>query len=279
MSHKPSWLKAKLPGGKNYVTIKKICQKFGLNTVCESALCPNIARCWEGKRLTFMILGDICTRSCRFCGVKKGKPVGIDLAEPDKISEVVGQLGLDYVIITSVTRDDLEDGGAFMFSDVVEKIHKRLPLVKVELLIPDFRGLASAVKKVCSTSPDVVAHNIETVPRLYSSIRPDANFERSIGILKQVKENNLSIQTKTGVMVGLGESFEEISDVMDTVARAKVDIFTIGQYLQPTLENYPVVKYYTPEEFEFFKDMANKKSIPYCYSGPFVRSSYAPHVA
>ena len=254
--------------------MKKLLRRVKLNTVCEESRCPNISECFSSGTATFMILGDRCTRSCSFCNVKRAVGGYVDPEEPFRIAEAVKILGLDYVVITSVTRDDLELGGAFQFFKTV-RVVKELNLdVKVEVLVPDFGGSNKAVELVMSSSPDVFAHNIETVPRLYERVRKGADYRRSIRIIKMAKEINPSIVTKSALLVGFGESFEEIEMVMDDLRGVDCDVLTIGQYYMPSLRHHPVVKYYSEEEFLMLKEMAEEKGFKMVVAGPNVRSSY-----
>jgi len=269
---KPPWLKVKLPTGEGYATTLRVAREQRLHTVCEDALCPNIAECWGRKTATFMILGDICTRSCGFCAVKTGRPTELDLDEPRRTAEAVATLGIKHAVITSVNRDELEDGGAAIFAETIRRIREASPGTRVEVLTPDFLGKAEALRTVWDARPDVFAHNIECVPRLQRKVRSAAHYERSIAVLEGAKAAGLL--SKTGIQVGHGESWEELLGVMDDLARIRLDVFTIGQYLQPGREYLPVRRYYTPEEFVRLRDEARARGIPYVMSGPLVRSSY-----
>lgn len=268
---KPKVLSPLLP---EVLTVKKILRSLNLHTVCEEANCPNIGECFSKKTATFLILGDICTRNCPYCSINHGKPLPPDPDEPEKIAIAVRKLGLEYVVITSVDRDDLPDGGASHFSKVVEKIREYSPDIKVELLIPDFKGNMDALDTVVKSNPDVINHNIETVKSLYKRVRPAGNYERSLNILKKIKELNSNIITKSGFMVGLGESLSEIEQLLMDLYISKVDTITVGQYLQPSKKNLAVLKYYTDEEFEYIKNIANGIGFKQVFSGRLVRSSY-----
>ena len=268
----PSWIKVKLETGEAFNRTKRVVQENRLHTVCEEARCPNRWECWNQGTATFMILGGICTRSCGFCSVWTGRPEAADPDEPRRVGEAVKKLGIRHAVVTSVNRDELEDGGAEMFVRTVAEIRKRSPDCLVELLIPDFQGSEEALSAVVKSRPDVLNHNLETVPRLYSKVRPQAKYTRSIELLSRSKR--LGMVTKTGVMVGLGETENEVEDVMKDLRSIGCDILTIGQYLQPTREHLTVVRYYRPEEFERLKAIGLKLGIPRVESGPLVRSSY-----
>ena len=270
---KPPWLKVRLPAGEGYATTLRIAREKKLHTVCEEARCPNIAECWSRKTATFMILGDVCTRSCGFCSVKNGRPTELDLDEPRRTAIAVRDLGIRHAVITSVNRDELEDGGAGIFAETVRQIRRLSPETRVEVLTPDFLGKRPALEKMWEVRPDVFGHNIECVPRLQRSVRSAANYPRSLMVLEETK-NIGCLLTKTGLQVGHGETWDEILSVMDDLVRIRIDLFTIGQYLQPTKENLPVRRFYSPEEFEALKAEAKKRGIPWCQSGPLVRSSY-----
>lgn len=267
----PSFLIKRIPKKRNIRKIRSLINNSQISTVCESAKCPNIGECFSQNTLTFMILGNICTRRCRFCGVEKGKPFYPDPEEPQKISEAVKKLSLNYVVITSVTRDDLPDGGSSHFAMVINILKNTVPVVKIEVLTPDFRGRASALETVLKAGPDVFNHNIETVPRLYSYIRPEANFQTSLKLIKIAK--NRGVVTKSGFMVGLGESQDEVLSVLGDLKASGCDIVTIGQYLPPSKSHPRVVRYVHPEEFKEYTELGNKLGLK-VFSGPFVRSSY-----
>ena len=270
----PVWLKVKMPGGPNYSNLKKLMRQEGLHTVCEEARCPNIGECWERETATFMILGDTCTRACTYCAVKTGKPTGLDLEEPLRLAQTVERLQLKYAVITSVNRDDLADGGAFIFSQCITQIKKRTPRCKVEVLTPDFQGDIKALKSVIDSGPDTFNHNIETVRRVFPRIRAKGDYDLSLDVLANAKLINPECVTKSGMMVGLGETFEEIIDTMKDLRRVNCDLMTIGQYLRPSLKHSPISKWYTPQEFEELKDEGENLGFKHIASGPLVRSSY-----
>ena len=270
----PVWLKVKMPGGPNYSNLKKLMRQEGLHTVCEEAKCPNIGECWERETATFMILGDTCTRACTYCAVKTGKPTGLDLEEPLRLAQTVEKLQLKYAVITSVNRDDLADGGAFIFSQCITQIKKRTPGCKVEVLTPDFQGDIKALKSVIDSGPDTFNHNIETVRRVFPRIRAKGDYDLSLDVLANAKLINPECVTKSGMMVGLGETFEEIIDTMKDLRRVNCDLMTIGQYLRPSLKHSPISKWYTPQEFEELKDEGENLGFKHIASGPLVRSSY-----
>jgi len=273
-TRRPEWLKSGVlePAILNRAT--KLTRDLKLHTVCESARCPNRTRCFADGTATFMILGNICTRNCTFCAVKHGKPKAPDPQEPDRIVQAVARLGLRYVVITSVTRDDLPDGGSSQFAQTIRAIHEYDPNIAVEVLIPDFQGLASALQKVVDASPAVLNHNIETVSRLYSEVRPQAEYGRSLELLERAKLLDGSLLTKSGLMLGLGESREEVSEVMADLRQAGCDLLTIGQYLQPSLEHHKLVRYICPEEFEEYRIAGKELGFVSVMSGSLVRSSF-----
>lgn len=274
MQRKPDWIRVKAPVSKGYYETKEILQSKKLHTVCEEAACPNIGECWSQKHATVMILGSICTRACSFCNIETGKPDAVNPHEPENVADVAVSTGLKHIVITSVDRDDLEDGGADQFVKCIEKLRIKAPKTTIEILTPDFLRKDGALQKVVAAKPDVFNHNIETVPGLYNSIRPGARYFHSLHLLKTVKEIDASIFTKSGLMVGLGEKKEEILQVMDDLRSADVDFITIGQYLRPTTRHAPVDRYVTPEEFEYYKKMAYSKGFLMVASSPLTRSSY-----
>ncbi|MBO8140557.1 MAG: lipoyl synthase [Firmicutes bacterium] len=274
---KPPWLKVRAALGPNYRRIESLMRDLSLNTVCEEAHCPNIFECWERGTATFMILGDICTRACGFCAVKSGRPTELDWAEPERVAEAVSAMGLKHAVITSVTRDDLTNGGAEIFRATIRAIRERCPGTAVEVLIPDYEGNWEALAITIEARPDVLNHNLETVPRLYPWVRPKARYERSLELLQRAKAMDGDVLTKTGIMVGLGETLDEIRKVMEDVHRIGVDIMTIGQYLRPSIKHLPVERYYRPEEFDELKRMGEAIGIPHVEAGPLVRSSYHAH--
>ena len=271
---KPNWIKSKLTNSKEFFFTKTIINQNKLVTVCEEANCPNIAECWSKKHATFMIMGDTCTRACAFCDVKTGKPERLDPFEPFKISKAVKKLNLKHVVITSVDRDDLKDGGSNHFHDVIVSIRKNNPNTSIEVLTPDFLRKGDAYKKVLEAEPDVFNHNIETVPSLYRKVRPGARYFASLELLKKIKEINKNIFTKSGIMIGLGEKKDEVLQVMDDLISAKVDFLTIGQYLQPSPKHHPLEKYYHPDEFKELGEIAKSKGFLLVSSTPLTRSSY-----
>ncbi len=271
---KPSWIRVKTPSGPVYQETKEIVRRHKLITVCEEAGCPNIGECWDQKHATFMIMGEICTRACAFCNVATGKPDALDRLEPLRVGVAVRQMGLSHVVITSVDRDDLEDSGADHFVKTIQAIRIKSPGTTVEILPGDFRGVMSAIDHVISARPDVFNHNLETVPRLYPTIRPGARYFRSLRLLERVKERDPQQFTKSGLMVGLGETKEEVGQVMDDMRAAGVDFITIGQYLQPTPKHAPIDKYWTPEEFEELTKMGKRKGFLMVSASPLTRSSH-----
>jgi lipoyl synthase len=276
-ARRPDWLRVRLPSGENYFELKKLVRDLGLHTVCESARCPNIAECWHHRTATFMILGNLCTRTCAFCTVPKGKPLPLDWDEPERVAEAAAAMGARYVVVTSVDRDDQPDGGATIFARTIAALRQRIDGVQVEVLIPDFRGSDQALQIVLDAAPDVLNHNTETVPRLYPVARRGSRYERSLRLLARSREMAPSIPTKSGLMVGLGETMAEVSGVLADLARAGVDIVTIGQYLRPSGNQLPVARFYSPDEFRQLKREGEALGIRHVESGPLVRSSYHAH--
>jgi len=274
---KPEWLRAKAPVGDNFHNLKKLARGLGLHTVCESAQCPNIGECWNHRTATFMLLGDICTRRCGFCAVPKGKPGPIDWEEPQRVAEAVATLGLRHAVVTSVNRDDDNLGGARVFAETIRQIRERTPECRVEVLIPDFQGLDDALQIVLDAKPEVLNHNTETVPRLYRVVRSGARYERTLQLLEKSKKLAPEIATKSGVMVGLGETIPELVEVFRDLGARGVDILTVGQYLRPSRDHLPIARFYTPDEFAYLKDAALKHGFRHVESGPLVRSSYHAH--
>lgn len=274
---KPSWLRAKAPMGENYHNLKKLARGLNLHTVCESAQCPNIGECWNHKTATFMLLGNTCTRRCGFCAVPKGRPEAIDFEEPRRVAEAVEALGLKFTVVTSVNRDDDNYGGARVFAETIREIHRRVPDCSVEVLIPDFQGIEECLRIVLDAKPQVLNHNTETVPRLYRAVRSGARYQRTLDLLANVKKIAPQMTSKTGVMVGIGESSDELLEVFRDLAAQKVDILTIGQYLRPSRDHLPVARLYPPEEFQYLKEEALKMGFRHVESGPLVRSSYHAH--
>src|SRR5882724_570682 len=274
---KPEWLKARAPMGDNYHELKKLARTLDLHTVCESAQCPNIGECWNHKTATFMLLGNLCTRRCGFCAVPKGKPEPIDIDEPRRVAEAVAKLGLKFAVVTSVNRDDDNLGGARIFADTIRQIKDRVPDCSVEVLIPDFQGIDKCLQIVLDAKPNVLNHNTESVPRLYKAVRSGARYQRTLRLLENVKKFSPGMVSKTGVMVGIGETTDELLEVFRDLAGRKVDILTIGQYLRPSKDHLPMTRYYTPEEFKVLKDEAMKMGFCHVESGALVRSSYHAH--
>lgn len=271
---KPDWLKVKAPGSENYVRLKSIMRDLKLNTVCEEARCPNIGECWNHGTATFMILGDVCTRACAYCAVSHGRPAPIDQAEPERVAHAIHQLNLNYVVITSVDRDDVKDGGASIFAGVITETRKRLPECRIEVLIPDFKGEEAPLRTVLEARPDIMNHNTETVPRLYRMARSGGRYARTLELLDRSRTIAPDIPTKTGLMVGLGEEREELLQVFRDLRNVGCQILTIGQYLRPSQAHTPMVRYYTPDEFRDLKQVALGMGFVHVESGPLVRSSY-----
>ncbi len=272
-SRKPEWLRVKFKRGETFFETRRILKSLNLHTVCEEARCPNIGECWSRKTATFMIMGDICTRNCAFCAVTHDKPLPPDLQEPERVAEAAAKMGLKYVVITSVTRDDLPDGGARLFLETVRQLRSKIPGVIVEILIPDFQGKEENLSIILESPPDVLSHNIETVKRLYPLVkRPESYYERSLKVLDFFAKKGLLV--KSGIMVGLGESLEDLEEAFKDLLKAGTKLLTIGQYLQPTRNHLPVDKFYTPAEFDFLKEKALKMGFKGVMAGPLVRSSY-----
>jgi lipoyl synthase len=274
---KPDWLRAKAPVGDNFHNLKKLARGLGLHTVCESAQCPNIGECWNNHTATFMLLGDICTRRCGFCAVPKGKPGPIDWQEPARVAEAVATLGLRHAVVTSVNRDDDNLGGARVFAETIRQIRELTPGCRVEVLIPDFQGLDEPLQIVLDAQPDILNHNTETVPRLYRSVRSGARYERTLRLLENAKKLSPGMVTKSGVMVGLGETITELIEVFRDLGSRGVDILTVGQYLRPSRDHLPISRFYSPDEFRTLKDAALEYGFRHVESGPLVRSSYHAH--
>ena len=274
---KPEWLKARAPVGENYHQLKRLARGLKLHTVCESAQCPNIGECWNHGTATFMLLGNLCTRRCGFCAVPKGKPEAMDQDEPRRVAEAVAALGIKHAVVTSVNRDDDNLGGARVFAQTIEEIGKAAPGCRVEVLIPDFQGSDEALAIVLAARPHVLNHNTETVPRLYRPVRSGARYQRTLRLLQNVKKLAPGMVSKSGVMVGLGETMDELLDVFRDLAARRVDILTVGQYLRPSRDHLPIARYYPPEEFLFMKQEALAMGFRHVESGPLVRSSYHAH--
>ena len=272
---KPDWIRVKAPTSKGYGETRELMRGLGLNTVCEEAACPNIGECWTKKHATVMILGDVCTRACAFCNVKTGMPRKVDLAEPDNVAEAAAKLGLEHIVITSVDRDDLPDGGASQFVKVIEALRRTTPQTTIEILTPDFRGkMQAAVEAIVAAGPDVYNHNLETVPRLYPTIRPGARYYASLRLLEEVKRHSPTVFTKSGIMLGLGEERLEVHQVMDDMRSAGIDFLTMGQYLQPTPKHAKVIEFVTPQAFAAYGAIARAKGFLQVASSPLTRSSY-----
>ena len=273
-TERPDWLRVKLPGGEKYNRLRDILRTANLHTVCEEAVCPNIGECFGQGVATFLILGDVCTRRCNFCAVGKGKPAVPDEEEPEKIARAVEQIGLKHVVITSVTRDDLPDGGANHYAKTIKTIRMQNPACTIEVLIPDFKGSENALEIVLYEMPHILNHNLETVPRLYTDVRPGADYERSLSLLEKAKEINPELTTKSGLILGMGEELDEIIDVMKDLRTAGCNILTIGQYLRPGKEFLPIKRFYHPDEFKWLRYEGEKMGFSHVESGPLVRSSY-----
>jgi len=271
---KPRWLRRSLSRGDEYRAVRELIKKNRLHTVCEEALCPNISECFSQGTATFLIMGPVCTRGCRFCAISRGKPDPPDPEEPSRVADTARDMGLDYLVITSVTRDDLPDGGASLFTETIKEICERLPDARVEVLIPDFQGDLQALGSVIRANPDVLNHNIETVPRLYPAARPEASYLRSLALLESVKKEAPQMPVKSGIMLGLGETSDEISRTLHDMVNAGCDILTLGQYLQPSKRNLPVERFVHPDEFDEWRVAALDMGFSGVVSGPLVRSSY-----
>lgn len=271
---KPPWLKVKAPGGPNYVELKHLMRELNLHTVCEEAHCPNIGECWEYRTASFMILGDVCTRNCAYCAVAHGTPAAYDPEEPARLAEAVAKMELQHVVITSVDRDDLPNGGAEAFAGCVHEIRRRLPEASIELLIPDFKGSDAALQIVVEAKPDILNHNIETIERLYRIARPGGRYDRALRLLGRAKEMDPTLATKSGIICGLGEEWDELLVAMRDLRDQNVDILTVGQYLRPSGSHLPVARYYTPDEFAELKSAGLALGYRHVESGPLVRSSY-----
>ena len=272
LGRRPDWLKVRLPSGENYREVLDLMRKSSLNTVCEEAKCPNLAECWSSKTATFMLLGDTCTRSCGFCNVKLGIPNELDLDEPRRVAESVIDLGLKHVVLTSVNRDELKDGGASIFAETVKLINEKMPATTVEILIPDFKGDEDSFNIIMQNPPNILNHNLETVGRLYHAVRPQADYQRSLNLIGWFK--NKGLRTKSGIMVGIGERTEEVIEIMQDLRKHGCEIMTIGQYLQPTKDHLPVDRFVSPEEFDMYREEGLRIGFMAVESGPLVRSSY-----
>lgn len=271
---KPPWLRVKMPTGDTYFALKRLVRQHRLHTVCEEAMCPNIGECWNQRSATFMLLGDTCTRSCGFCAVKTGRADVLDEQEPERVAEAIALLNLRYAVITSVNRDDVEDGGSHIFAATIRAVRRRLPTCRIEVLIPDFKGDWQALTEVLEARPDVLNHNMESIPRLYAQVRPQATYERSLELLARVKQHDPTMRTKSGLMVGLGEAPDELLDTMRDLRRSACDLLTLGQYLCPSPRHLPVQRFYRPDEFEHLKREGEAMGFTHVEAGPLVRSSY-----
>ena len=271
---KPSWLKVKAPGGPQYLRLKQLMRELDLHTVCEEAHCPNVGECWEHGTATFMILGDVCTRNCAYCAVAHGRPPKYDISEPSRVADAIGAMRLQHAVITSVDRDDLPDFGAYIFAETIRQIKQRLPDCSVEVLVPDFQGNEDSIRTVLEAGPDIYNHNTETVPRLYKRCRPGGRYERVMQIFRTAKQIAPNIPTKTGIILGMGETLEEVELVMKDLRAVDVDILTLGQYLRPSENHHPIDRYVTPEEFRRMREIGMAMGFRHVESGPLVRSSY-----
>jgi lipoyl synthase len=271
---KPSWLKVRAPGGPNYLRLKQMMRELDLHTVCEEAHCPNVGECWEHGTATFMILGDVCTRNCAYCAVAHGRPPKYDIEEPSRVAEAIGEMNLRHAVITSVDRDDLPDFGAYIFAETIRQIKQRLPDCSVEVLVPDFQGNEDSIRAVLEAGPDIYNHNTETVPRLYKRCRPGGRYERVMQIFRTAKRIAPHIPTKTGIILGMSETLEEVELVMRDLRAVDVDILTLGQYLRPSESHIPIDRYVTPDEFRRMRDIGMAMGFKHVESGPLVRSSY-----
>jgi lipoyl synthase len=273
-SPKPPWLKVRAPGGPKYLRLKGLMREWNLHSVCEEAHCPNIGECWEDLTATFMILGDVCTRNCGYCAVTHGRPRWEDREEPERVGRAVGELGLEHVVITSVNRDDLADGGAAHFAATLRAVRRHAPSCRVELLIPDFQGSASALDTVIAAGPDILNHNTETVPRLYKLARHGGRYERTLELFRRARQAAPRLLTKSGIILGLGEEQDELVETMRDLRAADVNILTLGQYLRPSAQHLPVARYYHPDEFRELAEVGRRLGFAHVESGPLVRSSY-----
>jgi lipoyl synthase len=271
---KPSWLKVKAPGGANYIRLKGMMRELELHTVCEEAHCPNVGECWEHGTATFMILGDVCTRNCAYCAVQHGRPPKYDIEEPSRVAQAVAEMGLQHAVITSVDRDDLKDFGAYIFAETIRQIHEKLPSCSVEVLVPDFQGNEDSIRAVLDARPEIYNHNTETVPRLYKRCRPGGRYERVLKIFRFVKATAPDIPTKSGIILGMGETIEEVLATMRDLREVGVDILTLGQYLRPSDGHIPLDRYVTPDEFRALRDAGMAMGFRHVESAPLVRSSY-----
>jgi lipoic acid synthetase len=273
-TRKPAWLKVKAPGGPNYIALKQMMRDLKLHTVCEEAHCPNTGECWEHKAATFLILGDVCTRNCAYCAVTHGTPAPLDLEEPARLADAVSRMDLRHVVITSVDRDDLPNGGAEIFADCIAQIRRRVPDTSIEVLIPDFKGREAALRLVVEAQPDILNHNLETIDRLYRIARPGGRYARALELLRRAKEMNPEALTKSGIICGLGEEWDELLFALQDLRAQGVDILTLGQYLRPSEQHLPIARWYAPDEFAELKRLGLEMGFRHVESGPLVRSSY-----
>lgn len=277
-TRRPGWLKVRLPGGENYVDLTAIMRGQQMHTVCEEARCPNIGECWERRTATFLILGNVCTRACGYCAIAHGLPTELDLDEPARVADAVVAMGLRHAVITSVNRDDQRDGGAGIYAETIRQIHRRLPSCTVEVLIPDFKGDPDALRVVLDANPEILAHNIESTPRVFKVVRGGGNYDRSIELLRRAKEWGYTSFTKSGIILGMGETTDEVLETMDDLRAVDVDVLTLGQYLRPSADHHPIARYYTPEEFAALREEGLRRGFTYVEAGPLVRSSYRADV-
>ena len=271
---KPGWLKVKAPGGPNYLRLQQLMRELNLHSVCEEAHCPNVGECWEHGTATFMILGDVCTRNCAYCAVAHGRPPSYDITEPARVAQAIAEMSLQHAVITSVDRDDLPDFGAYIFAETIRQIHARVPGCSVEVLVPDFQGTEASIAAVLEARPEIYNHNTETVPRLYKKARPGGRYARVLEIFRFAKRTAPDIPTKTGMILGMGETIEEVVEVMGDLREVDVDILTLGQYLRPSSSHIALDRYYAPEEFRFLKERGMEMGFKHVESSPLVRSSY-----
>ncbi|MDQ7857834.1 MAG: lipoyl synthase [Armatimonadota bacterium] len=277
-TRRPEWLKARLPAGANYVDLKAIMRGRQMHTVCEEARCPNIGECWDRRTATFLILGNVCTRACAYCAIAHGLPSELDLAEPARLADACAAMGLRHAVITSVNRDDLADGGAAVYAEAIRQIHRRLPECTVEVLIPDFKGDPGALRTVLDANPEILAHNIESVRRVFKIVRGGGSYDRSLVLLRRAKEWGYTSFTKSGLILGMGETTDEIVATMDDLRAVDVDVLTLGQYLRPSPDHHPIDRYVTPQEFAMLREEGLRRGFRYVESGPLVRSSYRADV-
>ncbi len=273
-SRRPPWLKVRLPGGENYADLTRIMRRGGMHTVCEEARCPNIGECWDRRTATFLILGDTCTRRCAYCAVAHGRPGALDATEPARVADAVAAMGLRHAVVTSVNRDDQRDGGAGIYAETIRAIRRKIPDCTVEVLVPDFKGDPEALRAVMDNNPEILGHNLETVRRVFAAVRPGGNYDRSVELLRRCKEWGYTSLTKSGIIVGMGETEDELLEAMDDLRAVDCDVLTLGQYLRPGPNFLPIARYYTPDEFDALRDEGLRRGFRYVEAGPLVRSSY-----